>query len=117
MNTRDKMDKLLTMCPNYEKINTYEFLEDDSVSEVLVNFYVDIIDKLDLSNNEQIQFINDLDNSLSKYVDNYSFRRILKNDVKKISKDEKYYAFKVTSKLIEKASSSNINLIEETIWI
>lgn len=117
MNTRDKINKLLEICPNYEKVNTYEFLEGDDVSETLVNFYVDLIDKIDMDDKEQVEFLSDLDSSLSKYVDNYSFRRTLKKEVSKISPKEKYYAFKITKQLMEKATRIDSSLVEETVWI
>ena len=36
-NTRNKINKLLSICPNYEKINSYDFFEGDIFSETMIN--------------------------------------------------------------------------------
>ena len=78
MNTRDKINQLLKICPNYEKINSYEFFEGDTFSETMINFYIKLIDNIDMNSKEETDFLSNLDMALSKYVDNYKFRKFLK---------------------------------------
>ena len=116
-NTRDKINKLLEICPNYEKINTYEFLEGDVFSETMINFYMKLIDGIDMNNKEEVKFLSDLDSSLSKYVEDYKFRKFLKQNLLGIRSDEKYYTYKVTMKLIELSTNFTGQEIENTRWI
>lgn len=117
MNTRDKINQLLKICPNYEKINSYEFFEGDTFSETMINFYIKLIDNVDMNNKEEVSFLSDLDGALSKYVDDYHFRKYLKTKLLDIDNNEKYYTYKITVKLIEYSSSFDGTQIESTRWI
>lgn len=117
MDTKTRINKLLEICPNYEKINSYEFFEGDTFSETMINFYVQLIDNIDMENEEQTKFLNELDNALSKYVDNYRFRKYLKTKLVEIDKNKKYYTFAITMKLIETSSSFDETQIESARWI
>lgn len=117
MNTRDKINRLLEMCPNYEKINSYEFLEGDTFSETMINFYMKLIDNVDTNSQEEINFLGDLDNALSKYVDDYRFRKCLKKELVEIDENQKYYTYKITMKLIEFSKSFDVTTIEVAQWI
>lgn len=117
MNTRDKINQLLKICPNYEKINSYEFFEGDTFSETMINFYIKLIDNVDMNNDEETNFLNNLDSALSKYVDDYHFRKYLKNKLLSIDTKEKYYTYKITVKLIEYSTKFDGTKIESTRWI
>ena len=66
---------ILKHCPNFYKINNFEFDEDDYISLKLVNIYSDYIFNIDDNNNEELKKIEDLDCVLSKYIDDYVFRK------------------------------------------
>lgn len=117
MNTRDKINHLLKICPNYEKINSYEFFEGDTFSETMINFYIKLIDNIDMNSKEETDFLSNLDTALSKYVDNYKFRKFLKTKLVEIDTKEKYYTYKITVKLIEYSSTFDGTEIESTRWI
>lgn len=117
MDTKTRLNKLLEICPNYEKINSYEFFEGDIFSETMINFYIKLIDNIDMEDDEETKFLNDLDNALSKYVDNYKFRKYLKVKLREIDTNEKYYTYKVTMKLIETSSKFDGTQIESARWI
>ena len=117
MNTRDKINQLLKVCPNYEKINSYEFFEGDTFSETMINFYIKLIDNINMNDAEETDFLNNLDSALSKYVDDYRFRKYLKTKLVEIDNNEKYYTYKVTVKLIEYSKKFDGSQIESTRWI
>lgn len=117
MNTRDKINKLLEVCPNYEKINSYEFFEGDTFSETMINFYMKLIDNTDMDSEEEVNFLKSLDDALSKYVDDYRFRKHLKTKLVEINEKEKYYTYKITMKLIEQSSIFDGTQIESARWI
>lgn len=117
MNTRDKINELLKICPNYEKINSYEFFEGDTFSETMINFYIKLIDNIDMNSKEETDFLTSLDEALSKYVDDYRFRKFLKTKLVEIDNKEKYYTYKITVKLIEYSSKFDGTQIESTRWI
>lgn len=117
MDTKTRLNRLLEICPNYEKINSYEFFEGDTFSETMINFYIKLIDNIDMENEEEIKFLNSLDNALSKYVDDYRFRKFLKTKLNEIDTNEKYYTYKVTVKLIETSSNFDGSQIESARWI
>jgi len=117
MNTRDKINKLLQVCPNYEKINSYDFFDGDTFSETMINFYMKLIDSADMNDIEAVDFLKSLDDALSKYVDDYRFRKHLKTKLVEIDKKEKYYTYKITMKLIEQSSKYDGMQIESARWI
>lgn len=116
-NTRDKINKLLNICPNYEKINTYEFFEGDVFSETMINFYLKLIDNINMNDEDEITFLSKLDKSLAKYVDDYKFRKYLKTKLLEIDCNEKYYTYKITLKLIENSSTYVNSVLERARWI
>ncbi len=117
MDTKTRLNRLLEICPNYEKINSYEFFEGDTFSETMINFYIKLIDNIDMESKEEIEFLGELDNALSKYVDDYRFRQFLKPKLHEIDKNTKYYTYKVTMKLIELSSKFDGSEVESARWI
>lgn len=75
---------ILKYCPNFHKIKDYEFEDEDYVSLKLISIYEDYIFSIDLSNEEEINKIKELDSILSKYIDDYLFRKEIKNSILKI---------------------------------
>ena len=70
---------ILKHCPNFYKINNFEFDEEDYISLKLVNIYSDYIFSIDENNEEELRKIEDLDIILSKYIEEYVFRKEIKN--------------------------------------
>ena len=117
MDTKTRINKLLEICPNYEKINSYEFFEGDTFSKTMINFYMDLISKIDMEDEEMVKFLNELDNALSKYVDDYRFRKFLKPKLKLVDPNTKYYTYKVTMELINNLPEFKEEKIERARWI
>ena len=85
-------NSILTFCPNYHKIINFEFLESDYISSRLVSFYESYICSISLDNQEELFKAKQIDEIVSKYIDDYIFRKEMKRElleikVKKSAKD------------------------------
>jgi len=69
---------VLKYCPNFHKIVNFDIDEDDAMSRKLVSIYQDYIFKIDLANVEETKLVMELDKVLSRYIDDYEFRKNLK---------------------------------------
>ena len=69
---------VLNYCPNFYKIVNFDIDEDDNVSRKLIQIYQEYIIKIDLSNVEETKLVMELDKVLSRYIDDYEFRKNLK---------------------------------------
>lgn len=69
---------VLNYCPNFYKIVNFDFDEDDNMSRRLIQIYQDYIFKIDLSNVEETKLVMELDKVISRYIDDYEFRKNLK---------------------------------------
>lgn len=84
MKGNDNMKKnkiILKYCPNYYKIENFDFDEDDYITIKLISIYEDYIFNIDEKDEENIKKIGILDLVLGKYVDDYTFRKEIKNGV------------------------------------
>lgn len=72
---------ILSYCPNFDKIVNADFLEDDIVSLQLVKIYRDFIFKIDIYNENDLIKVRELDQTMGKYIDDYFFRKALKNEM------------------------------------
>jgi len=70
---------ILKNCPNFYKIKNYEFGEDDYITLKIIGIYEDYIFNIDEKNIEEIEKVKELDNILSKYIDDYTFRKEIKS--------------------------------------
>ena len=83
MSDNDRL--ILTYCPNYYKIINFKFLENDYISNKLVNFYRNYIYRINVKNKEELNVAHKVDTIISKYIDDYIFRRELKDGLVKIT--------------------------------
>lgn len=86
----NKNKQILRHCPNFYKIINFEYFEDDKLSEKLIDIYQEYVFKVDLTNKKEVVKLEQLDIALSKYIEDYFFRRELKTEMKriKVRKDE-----------------------------
>lgn len=75
---------ILKYCPNFYKIKDYEFEDEDYISLKLITIYEDYIFNIDSNNEEEVKKIKELDEILLKYIDDYLFRKEIKNSILKI---------------------------------
>ena len=66
---------ILECCPNYYRIKNYDFDETDYITLKIIGIYEDYIFNINEKNIEELDKIKDLDKILSKYIDDYSFRK------------------------------------------
>lgn len=85
-----KNKQILRHCPNFYKIVNFEFFEDDLLSEKLISVYEDFVFKVDVTNKNQVVKLEQLDVVINKYIDDYFFRKELREEMQKIRvrKDE-----------------------------
>ena len=85
-----KNKQILKHCPNFYKIVNFEYFQDDELSERLISVYEDFVFKVELTNKQQVAKLEQLDHVLSRYIDDYFFRKELKAEMKRITirKDE-----------------------------
>ena len=91
VNTYKQNKEVLKYCPNYYKINSFEYYEDDNVSERLIKIYSAYIKSVDIENKEQLSKLRMIDKILNKYIDDYNFRYEIKKGLStvKVRRDEK----------------------------
>lgn len=70
---------ILKNCPNFYKIKNYEFDENDYITLKIIGVYEDYIFNIDEKNEEELKKVKDLDNILGKYIEDYTFRKEIKN--------------------------------------
>lgn len=100
-----KNKEVLKYCPNFYKITNYEFDDEDYISLKLINIYEDYIFNIDLKDEISVNKVCEIDRILSKYVDDYTFRKEIKNGVLRIK-------VKRGSDIIETIINSLISLFE-----
>ncbi len=86
----NKNKQILKHCPNFYKIVNFEFFEEDELSKKLLSVYEDYVFNVDLTNKNAVMKVEQLDLVLNKYIDDYFFRKELREEMKKIRirKDE-----------------------------
>lgn len=76
-----KNKTILKYCPNFYKIKDFDFEEEDYITQKLITIYEDYIFNIDETNEEEVKKIKKLDKILSKYVEDYTFRKDIKTNV------------------------------------
>ena len=79
------VNKILSNCPNYDKIVNYEYEYGDTLSSKLIDWYRELIFSCDGENVNQLRIIYQIDHCLSMYVEDNQYKRGLS---KILSKDE-----------------------------
>lgn len=76
-----KNKTILKYCPNFYKIKDFDYEEDDYITQKLITIYEDYIFNIDEKDNEEVEKIKILDKILYKYIDDYTFRKEIKQGV------------------------------------
>lgn len=76
-----KNKKILSLCPNFDKIVNADFASDDGISLRLVKIYKDFIFKIDIDDEEEVEKVINIDFIMGKYVDDYLFRKNLQVEI------------------------------------
>ena len=86
----NKNKEILKHCPNFYKIMNFDYFENDTISEKLITIYETFIFGINPDDKESLKKVNNLDEALAKYIDDYIFRKEMKNELVmiRIRKDE-----------------------------
>lgn len=76
-----KNKEILKHCPNFFKIKNYEFDENDYITLKIIGIYEEYIFNIDLTNEEEVKKIEEIDYIISKYVEDYNFRKEIQNNL------------------------------------
>ena len=77
-----KKNKLiLKHCPYFHKIINFEYSEDDNISYKLIDMYKNYVFSIDINNEEDIQRVEKIDYVLNKYIEDYFFRKDIRNRI------------------------------------
>lgn len=76
--------QVLKYCPNFYKIINFKPLEEDTFSMKIINMYRQYIFKVDTSSEEEISKIRDLDDAIIKYINDFSFRNKIQDEISTI---------------------------------
>lgn len=77
-----KNKQILKYCPNFYKIVNFEYLEDDFITHKLISIYEDYIFMCDEEKDKGI--LEKLDYAVNKYIDDYLFRKEMRNGLTEI---------------------------------
>lgn len=83
--------QIIALCPNFYKIIEFRPYEEDVLSQKLIKLYQQYIFRIDINNPEDVKSVKELDHVISKYIDDYLFRKELQREIPhiKVRKDAK----------------------------
>lgn len=70
--------KVLEHCVHFNHIINSDFLEDDSLTKKLIEYYQDFVFKVDDKDELAVDLIKKLDKAMHRYIDDYRFAKSLK---------------------------------------
>lgn len=121
----DAMDtnkQILKYCPNFYKILNFTPYEDDKISDKLIKLYQKYIFKIDVNNPDDVESVKQLDHVISKYIDDYLFRKemqkqILNIRIKKDASDILKEIIKSILKIFDNYEEYTTRVIYISRWI
>ncbi len=72
---------IISHCPNFYKINSFSFYEEDYISAKLLELYRKYVFSVNINDEEDINLLEKIDYVLNKYIDDYLFRKQMQKDV------------------------------------
>ena len=97
------VNKILSNCPNYDKIVNYDYEYGDTLSSKLIDWYRELVFSCDGENANQLSIIYQIDRGLSLYVEDNQYKRGLSQVITKddIDLNNSDLIKKVIRKIIE----------------
>ena len=77
----DRDKQILEYCPNFYKILDFTPYEDDKISDKLIKLYQKYIFRIDINDPEDVESVKQLDKVVSKYIDDYMFRKEMQKQI------------------------------------
>ena len=72
---------ILNHCKNFYRIKNFEYDNEDYITNRLISIYEDYIFNIDEKDVNELKKIEQLDYILGKYIEDYKFRKEIKNKV------------------------------------
>lgn len=118
----DRNKQILEFCPNFYKILEFTPYEDDKISGKLIKLYQKYIFEIDVNNEEDVESVKQLDHVISKYIDDYLFRKemqkqIVKIKIRKDAKDILKEIIKSILKIFDNYEEYTTRVIYISRWI
>ena len=118
----DRNKQILNYCPNFYKIIEFTPYEEDKIGDKLIAIYQKYIFKIDINNPEDIESVKQLDHVISKYIDDYMFRKemqkqILNIKVRRDAKDILKEIIKSILKIFDNYEEYTTRVIYISRWI
>lgn len=118
----DRNKQILEFCPNFYKILEFTPYEDDKISGKLIKLYQKYIFEIDVNNQEDVESVKQLDHVISKYIDDYLFRKemqkqIVKIKIRKDAKDILKEIIKSILKIFDNYEEYTTRVIYISRWI
>ena len=73
--------QILKYCPNYYQIINFNPLAEDELTQRIIRMYHEYIFNIDIYNEDEVNTIKELDAALSKYINDYSFRKEIQRQI------------------------------------
>lgn len=77
----NKNREVLRHCPHFYTIINFEYYSGDIISERLISVYEQYIFNIDITVLDNVAKIEKLDRVLYKYISDYAFRNLVKQDI------------------------------------
>ena len=85
----DNNKLIIEHCPNFYKIVNFDYFEDDNFTAFLIKVYRKYIFSVNVLDKDEIKNVERIDMVLSKYIDDYIFRKTMKFELSQIKIVEK----------------------------
>ena len=94
---------ILKHCPNFYKIINFELTDDDNISLKLIEIYKNYIFNIDINNEEELTMASKIDYVINKYIEDYFFRKDMKNRLLniKVRKDSNNFIKTIVEGIID----------------
>ncbi len=114
--------EIIKICPNFYKITNFIPLENDVISEKIIKIYQEYIFRIDIYNNEDVEMVKNLDYIVSKYIDDYLFRKAFQKQIVEVRikvdvKDKLKEMIKSIIKIFDKYEEDTTRIIYISRWI
>lgn len=76
--------QILKYCPNFYKIINFNPIDGDDLSERIIHMYQDYIFTININDEAAVNEIKELDAAVSKYIDDYGFRKEVQRQISTI---------------------------------
>lgn len=80
---------IVKQCPYFYKISNFEIDNDDIITLKLIEIYKNFIFSIDIENNEDLKMAEKLDFVLNKYIEDYYFRKDMKERLMNLKASKK----------------------------